>query len=105
LLEEHVLPPLDRRLGERMMRLERRGDDDGVDVVACEHARCVAADQRARMAGRRQTMPFGSGFSDGGEANAGGLGQIAREVRAPVPVPNQTDIDHVKNSAAAAAMY
>ena len=37
LLDEHVLAPFDRRLRQRVVGLERRGDDDGVDVVAGQH--------------------------------------------------------------------
>src|SRR5206468_11637446 len=101
----HVLPPLDRRLCERMMRLERRGDDNRIDVVAREQARRVAADDRARVARRGDLVALGSGVGDRDETQAGGLGQIAREVRSPVAVPDQTDIDHVKNSAASSATY
>ena len=101
LFDEHVLVPFDRRLRQRVVGLERRRDDDGVDVAASQHVLRVGAHGDARMPSGGGLLLTAARVGDDGEAQALGVGEISREVGPPVAVADQADVQHRARKSAA----
>jgi hypothetical protein len=93
-----MLSPLDRGLRERVVRAERRRDDNRLDVVAGEHACSVCVRLSSRIAPRRLLQALGMTVCDRRKLELRRVGQIAREIRPPVAVPDERDLDHVGRS-------
>ena len=103
LLDEHVPAALDRRLREREVGLERRRDHDRVDLVGRDQAPGIAARPDAAVAPRGGVAAIGALVGDRDELQALGVGEIAREVRAPVAVADQADARHPRRNSATAS--
>ena len=106
LLDQHVLAARDRGLRERIMRLERRRDHDGIEILERDQARRVLARDNAAVPPPRRVAAIGASVGDCGQTHTIGLVEVAREVRSPVPVADEAHADHGRtNSVAASAMY
>src|SRR6185436_3351730 len=106
LFDEHVLAGVHRGAREPVMRGERRRNYDCVHVAAVDQAAVVGTGLHARMTPFGRLPALRARVGDGGELNPVGFRQIAAEVRSPVAVADETNLQHrERNSAAAAATY
>src|SRR5947208_10723000 len=99
-----MLAAVDRRGGKRSMRGERRRDHYRVDITGPDQASVIGAGLDAGMTALGRLTTLGPRVGNHRQSNAVGFGKIARQIRTPVAVADEADVQHrERNSAAAAA--
>ena len=94
LLDEHVLAGLERRLGEREVRRDRRGDDHRVHGRVVEHLVVALRGGLRRVAAADLVERFRAQVADPLHRDARHFHVVAQKVRAPVPVPDDRYVRH-----------
>ena len=88
LLDEDVLPGPERRHADRVVRRDRRCDEDRFDVVRREQIVELVRRAHAGIATPDQRQPLGVEVADRDELGAVELCEVPDEVRAPVAQPH-----------------
>ena len=85
LLDEHVLAGFERRLGEREVSRDGRGDRDGVDLGVGENVLEARGPAQGREAAPDRVDGGAAGVADDDRVGAVHLVEITHQVRPPVP--------------------
>ena len=91
LLDEHVLPGLERLLRELVVGRDGRRDHDGVQRGVAEHLVEALGPARLRIAGVELLLLPVRGIAEPGEL--GEVGEVPRQVLSPLAQPGLADAD------------
>ena len=94
LLDEDVLPRLQRRLGQGEVGGDRRADGDGIDVGRVEDFAELPGGAHRRIEARERLQSGGVDVADDPQVRPRQRDEIADDVRAPVPAADHADADH-----------